>query len=349
VKLLLDKRKQQLHEDIASTLELDIDNAADDYLFQIRIFNHWKQSGNVVKAGGIALTVGKRYESFGLAIPSARLYQDAISVATQTSDHQLEVLIKLHIAAGRALASDSQHSESVIEYQTALQVSFASLFHIYKRTLSLTRGCFNQTLAEAPPDHIFEDRSKIFQIFSGLFLLLKCGALPQDDECTYEQELVAQYVTETKLYGDPVHYARSLAMQSETLAKLSKFEDALATHYQLRDVYVPELHSERTCTIYGSDRAAQNISLSTVWLNEVGKGKEAMETCDLVKRELLPKMEIRNIHNSFVMLLPILWAMQDHGQSLMAYTLLRNELLMLSMNILVKEDPHQVASFTSRY
>jgi predicted ATPase len=124
LKLVLDERKQQLHEAIASRLEIECDSAADDFVFQIRIFNHWRQSGNVLKAGGIALVIGKTYESLGLAIPSARLYQEAISVGTQTSD-QLEMLIKLHIAAGRAWASDSQHGESVIAYQTALRVSFA--------------------------------------------------------------------------------------------------------------------------------------------------------------------------------------------------------------------------------
>jgi predicted ATPase len=121
LKLVLDKRKRQLHEAIASTLELDCDNSGDDFVSQIRIFNHWKQSGNVVKAGGIALVIGKTYESLGLVVQSAHLYQQAISVLTQASD-QLEMLIKLHIAAGRALASASRYAESVPEYESALRV-----------------------------------------------------------------------------------------------------------------------------------------------------------------------------------------------------------------------------------
>jgi hypothetical protein len=116
-------------------------------------------------------------------------------------------------------------------------------------------------------------------------------------------------------------------MQSETLARLGQFEDALAVHYQLRAVYVPELHSGRMCTIYGTDRAAQNVSLSVVWLNEVGNEKEAMEACDLVMNKLLPKMDIQNVHNSFVLVLPILWAMKDHGQSLMAYTICKERIV----------------------
>jgi predicted ATPase len=121
LKLVLDKRKRQLHEAVASTLELNYDNAADDFVSQIRIFNHWKHSGNVTKAGEIALAVGKTYEGLGLAVQSARLYQEATNVGTQKSA-QLEILIKLHVAAGRALASALRFPESVLEYECALKV-----------------------------------------------------------------------------------------------------------------------------------------------------------------------------------------------------------------------------------
>jgi predicted ATPase len=121
LKLVLDKRKRQLHEAVASTLELNYDNAADDFVSQIRIFNHWKHSGNVTKAGEIALAVGKTYEGLGLAVQSARLYQEATNVGTQKSA-QLEMLIKLHVAAGRALASALRFPESVLEYECALKV-----------------------------------------------------------------------------------------------------------------------------------------------------------------------------------------------------------------------------------
>ena len=121
LKLVLDKRKRQLHEAVASTLALNYDNAADDFVSQIRIFNHWKHSGNVTKAGEIALAVGKTYEGLGLAVQSARLYQEATNVGTQKSA-QLEILIKLHVAAGRALASALRFPESVLEYECALKV-----------------------------------------------------------------------------------------------------------------------------------------------------------------------------------------------------------------------------------
>lgn len=162
---------------------------------------------------------------------------------------------------------------------------------------------------------VFIDRSIAFPVFSGLFLLIRWGVIEQDKDCSYEQELVAHFVSETKLHGDPVHYARSLATQAETLARLNKFDSALTVNTQLRSIYVPELHSEGISTAYGSDRAAQSISVSAVWFLEVGKMNEALETCDVVMNELLPKMNPRNVHNSCVLLLPIFWILRDHEKA----------------------------------
>jgi hypothetical protein len=49
-----------------------------------------------------------------------------------------------------------------------------------------------------------KDRSILFTLFSGLFVLLKFGMIEQDKECTYEQEIVRRFVEETKIHGDPV-------------------------------------------------------------------------------------------------------------------------------------------------
>jgi hypothetical protein len=167
-------------------------------------------------------------------------------------------------------------------------------------------------------DYHFTDRSIVFLIFGGLFVLLKSGTLKQDEECSYEQQLVAQYMAETKLHGNPVHYIQSLAMHVETMAKLGKFESALSIHSQLRSVYVPGLHFEGICNSYGSDS-----SLSIVWLMEVGKAEEVLKTCDLMIHELLPKMDIRNVHISYMILGPILLMLEDRGQYLVAYNIFK--------------------------
>jgi tetratricopeptide (TPR) repeat protein len=173
-------------------------------------------------------------------------------------------------------------------------------------------------LKEAKNGSDIADRRVVFPIFSGLFILLKMGHIKQDEACSYEQGLVARFVEETKASGDPVHYTRALAMQAETYARLGDFERAISTQNRARAIYDPEQHSASICKAYGSDRTAQCISLSAIWHVEVGNIDEALRTCDFVICELMPKMEPSNVHNSGVILSPVIWILKDSGMALKA-------------------------------
>lgn len=148
--------------------------------------------------------------------------------------------------------------------------------------------------------------------------MIKLGAIKQDETCSYEQGLVAKFVDETRLHGDPIHYARALAMQSDMFARQCDFESALSTHDHLKEIYHPDCHSSGICREYGSDRAAQCLSLSAIWLVEVGRTEEALRTCDSVVSEIMPLMEPSNVHNSCVILYPLLWVLKDNGMALKA-------------------------------
>jgi hypothetical protein len=144
------------------------------------------------------------------------------------------------------------------------------------------------------------------------------GVIDQDDDCSYELSLVKRFVSETQRHGDPIHYARALAMEADTHARLNHFELALASHQSLRKVYEPECHTNKICNAYGSDRAAQCISLSAVWQYELGYREEALSTCDFVLDSLMPMMEATNVHNSCVILFPVIWILKDCGMALKA-------------------------------
>jgi len=163
-----------------------------------------------------------------------------------------------------------------------------------------------------------DDRSILFPIFSGLFLALKFGQIEQDADCTYEQSLVARFVYETRLHGDPVHYTRALAMQGEMFGRLGHFEKAFESFHQLADVYHVIEHSDEICNAYGSDRVAQAFSMSAMWYAQMGECENAVEACWHVINELLPKMDPRNVHNSFCMIYPLLWILKDNGYPLEA-------------------------------
>lgn len=167
----------------------------------------------------------------------------------------------------------------------------------------------------------------VFPVFSGLYLLLKLGKVKTDMNCVYEQALVARFVAEARLHGDPIHYLRALAMQCETFSRIGNYTGALSVCSKLRDTYVPEAHTVESSLIYGSDRAAQSISLSALWLVEVGKTDEALKNCEYVVQDLMPKMQPRNVHNSFITLYPTMLLMKEHGMALQARDILKRYIL----------------------
>jgi hypothetical protein len=158
-----------------------------------------------------------------------------------------------------------------------------------------------------------QDRSILFPIFSGLFAALQLGQIDQDEDCTYEQSLVARFVYETRVHGDPVHYARALAMQCEMLGRLRQYDAALEIQSQLASIYSPEDHSASMCEHYSTDRAAQSFSLSALWQVYVGEKSIALETCWFVFNNLFPEMEIKNVSNSFAIIYPLLWVLKDNN------------------------------------
>jgi len=141
------------------------------------------------------------------------------------------------------------------------------------------------------------------------------GKIEQDSECSYERGLVEMFVAETKLHGDPVHYGRSLGMKAEHLARLGKVHEAFDSLRILDDIYDVDKHSVAVCKAYGSDRCAQAISVSVLWNLQLGRVEKARETCDFVLNKLFGKMDLRNVHNTMMILYPIFFVMKDWGHA----------------------------------
>jgi hypothetical protein len=107
-------------------------------------------------------------------------------------------------------------------------------------------------------------------------------------------------------------------MQADMLARQCDFEGALMIHDTLKETYRPACHSGGICRDYGSDRAAQCLSLGAIWQIEVGNAEEALRTCDFVVSEVMPLMEPSNVHNSCTILYPLLWVLKENGMALKA-------------------------------
>jgi len=124
---------------------------------------------------------------------------------------------------------------------------------------------------------------------------------------------------ETREDGNPVHYSRALAMEAETYARLGDFNRAFAAKANIEKVYDPKKHSAEISKAYGSDRTAQLISISCSWYWYRGDAAQSLQVCDYVLTELMPLMDAGNVHNAFVMVVPIVWVYKEAGKSSEAF------------------------------
>ena len=142
--------------------------------------------------------------------------------------------------------------------------------------------------------------------------MLKYGGLIEpSEEMTYEQNLVTNFVEETRLHGDPVHHSRALAMLGEFYCRHGKYEEALLCHERLKKVYNVKKHSALVVEEYASDRSAQNFGISANCLYRLGRKDEAINLTNLILSNIMPQMDVKNVHNSMVMIYPTLWIMKN--------------------------------------
>ena len=308
--LMLDSRKRDMHRIIAETLEAQHGEELDNYLPRMKLFSHWKASGEPTKAANLALSIGNSFEELGLQEQGIKLYEDAIETWHDKSSEgggftkqvldsinatDLECIINVYVALGKCLASVHKAKESVIEYQNALNV-----------------------LQSAKTSKDLKDRTIVFPIFNGLFSALKFGQIEQDDQCSYEETLVGQYVHETRLHGDPIHHARSLAMQGELYGRLALYDKAFAAKDEMVQFYDPRIMSAGLCAAYGSDRSAQLNCMSILWHRAKYENEKAVDTCWYIINELMPLMDLQNVHNSCMIMFPVIWTLKDSGYALEA-------------------------------
>jgi tetratricopeptide (TPR) repeat protein len=160
---------------------------------------------------------------------------------------------------------------------------------------------------KAPAASSLRDMSMIFAIFSGLMVYMKGGLIVQDDEGrSFEQNLARTFVREAKQLCDPIHYGRALAIQADVLARLGKYKEALETFDIIFGMYDPGQHSEGVCSVYGTDRIAQIYSQRAMWHLRLGDIEKSVQACDHVINTILPKMDPKNICNTFELLLPVI-------------------------------------------
>jgi hypothetical protein len=86
-------------------------------------------------------------------------------------------------------------------------------------------------------------------------------------------------------------------MQAEIRAALGGFTDALSIFEKMRMIYLPDVHPKLLTNTYAQERCAQCFaySYSAALLMQLGKIREAIERCELVIKDLVPKYDKRDV------------------------------------------------------
>ena len=166
-----------------------------------------------------------------------------------------------------------------------------------------------------------EDRTIVFTLISGLCLGLKWGTIDDDENSSFEQELIDRFIIEAEAHGDATHISRALALKEILFARLGSYKRAILCHHDLERLYDPITFPKPISQSYGSDRAGQTFGLCAQWYDLEGDKGSALRCVDYVITHILPNQDERNTHNMFMILFPILWVMKRYKRSLQAQKL----------------------------
>lgn len=90
LKLMLSSRKRDIHKTIAETLESQQNGNAKDYISRMKLFSHWRASGDFIKAAELALSIGNRFEVLGLNNHRIRLADEAMTMWDESDSLECE-------------------------------------------------------------------------------------------------------------------------------------------------------------------------------------------------------------------------------------------------------------------
>eukprot|EP00529_Nitzschia_sp_RCC80_P008654 CAMPEP_0113477568 /NCGR_PEP_ID=MMETSP0014_2-20120614/20275_1 /TAXON_ID=2857 /ORGANISM="Nitzschia sp." /LENGTH=1168 /DNA_ID=CAMNT_0000370667 /DNA_START=246 /DNA_END=3755 /DNA_ORIENTATION=- /assembly_acc=CAM_ASM_000159 len=275
------------------------------------------------KSTKLALTIGKMYEEMGMAQKSIDLFDEAIAVWQSDPNRSNKEKIG-------GFTMDEINSFSVIDLDNVINLLVAKgrvngTYHVadssgQKHAAHAWLDAL-EVFEKAPARLQMDDSSRktLFPVFSGVWVFILGGKI--EAHSNLEVNIARTFVRESKLNGDPIHYMRALAMIADVEANrkgtgTKKYIKALENFEKIKDIYDVREHHADVCSEYGTDRAAQSFSKSTLWLPQLGDKQQRIdETCNHVLDQLIPFMDPENVLNSFEMLLPIIYTHKLRGET----------------------------------
>ena len=284
--MMLSPTRTALHREIASNMK------GEDIKTLTKCLHHWLKAEEGKEASLVGLTVGEWFSKRGLLASTLSVLTQCTALE-KTGVGYLGIKIKVQIERAKCLATVGHKKASADAYKVALE-----MFEI------------------GDEEGEVEDKSIVFPVISGILLALKWGAIEDDEDGTYERELVGKFIESARGYGDKGHISRAIALKGVMLQRMGKWEEAIEAQAELEEVYSAEL-SAGISKGYGSDRGAQSYPMSVQWmvLMDGACGVRAQEqkkkSVALIEHELME--ERRNVHNKFMLVYPLVCVELEQG------------------------------------
>jgi len=308
--LMLDSRKRDVHRKIAMSMNkvLEADGLSLD--FKIKLFSHWKATGDTAEATSIALLAGQEIQDETLNFREASdLYIEALKmwdwnkeeenrVAGLTSDvleavdaKDLSNIIRLMVAYGRALYSAKEAKESISILEDTLR-----LYKLAKTSSQL------------------EDRSVVFPAFAGLAKAIEDGHIDQDVNRQYEASMLRRFLEDTRIHGRLIHHIYALYLQMVFYSCQNELEKAIAVQSIIKKLFKPDKHADSLRKLYGLDVGTASFSLAAFFEMTKGDNRQALRSCRHVLKELLPRAKTDS-NQALATMYPLVLVLKEAGFS----------------------------------
>jgi len=309
---MLEERKRELHKTIAIKLGGDAVDEVKDLRFAMKLFGHWRDSGELGTATERAISIGKHLDNLLLLRQSIEFCIEAIGMWKNDSsdkDDEEEVVAEISSKALNNVTPDQL--SSLARLHISIAKNYSNIRDAVNSNIFYERCDLILSKSSVAAD--LKDRSVFFVLYSGRFSLLYIGAIP-DDGLVLQMEIASKFVVQAELQGDRVHICRSLSMKSLTLSRQGNFEEALVIQKKLEDIYDAKALCDAICEEYSCDHTAQNYGYSVLWYEILGRFEEAQLQIEFILDELMPEMPATNMHNSMMILYPVIFVLKEKGK-----------------------------------
>ena len=213
-------------------------------------------------------------------------------VLKKIDSEDLEVIIQLLRAKGKALMRIDGQSGMAQSAQLNIDI------------LKIYENC--------PAAASLKDPSIIFPVYSLVAAQLKGGVInTQNDTSALERDLAERFMHEAQ--SQVYHYARALTNLAELYGRFGMYKEAFREFDTMKLVYLPETHSTLLTSSYAQDKCSHGFAMSAIWYMQQGKTERAIEQCDFVIANVLPKYDQKDALGLFNLLIPLIRVLKWNG------------------------------------